>query len=97
MVAGPVGQGSLFQHQITHYDPQHTLVVADRLGDLAAMPVQIIWGEQDAWQVVEWAHKLHAGIPGSILHVLPDSGHFAMADRPGALAALAIEFTAHHA
>lgn len=77
--------------------PQHTLVVADRLGDLASMPVQIIWCEQDAWRVVGWAHKLHAAIQGSILHVLPDCGHFALKDRPEALANFVIEFTAHNA
>ena len=61
------------------------------------MPVQIVWGEEDVWQVVGWAHRLHAAIPSSALHVLPGCGHFAMEDRPEAVADLVIEFTARHA
>lgn len=93
MISGPVGQASFFQHQVAHYDPRHTLVMADRLHELASIPVQIIWGENDAWQVVDWAHRLHATIPGSVLHVLPDCGHFAMEDCPEAIAELVIDFT----
>ncbi len=47
-IAGPVGQASLFQHQIRHYDPRHTLEIADRLGELGALPVKLIWGAEDA-------------------------------------------------
>lgn len=97
MITGPVGQASLFQHQVAHYDPRHTLVVADRLHELAAMPVQVIWGEDDAWQVVDWGRRLHAAIPGSTLHVLPGCGHFAMEDQPEAVADLVIEFTSRRA
>ncbi len=31
MISGPIGQASLFQHQIRHYDPQHTLEISARL------------------------------------------------------------------
>lgn len=96
-ISGPVGQASLFQHQIAHYDARHTMLVAERLGELAGMPVQIIWGEQDAWQVPDWAHRLHAAIPGSALHVLPGCGHFAMEDRPESVADLVVGFTARRA
>ncbi len=63
-ISGPVGQGSFFQHQVSHYDHRHTSELTDRLAELGRLPVQILWGENDAWQVVEWAHKLHAAIPG---------------------------------
>lgn len=96
-ISGPIGQGSLFQHQIDHYDPKHTLEIADRLTELSALPVQIIWGEDDAWQVVDWAQKLHGAIPNSTLHILKDCGHFAMEDKPGEINRHLVTFLAAHA
>jgi pimeloyl-ACP methyl ester carboxylesterase len=91
-ISNPVGQGSLYQHQVMHYDPKHTQEIAARLPDLSKGPVQLIWGANDAWQVVDWAHKLHAAIPGSELHVLENCGHFAMEDQPEAVTALLLDF-----
>jgi pimeloyl-ACP methyl ester carboxylesterase len=91
-ISGPVGQGSFFQHQVRHYDPRHTNDMAPRYAELGQGPVQLIWGADDAWQVVDWAHKLHAAIPGSQLHVLEDCGHFAMEDQPEQIAALLVDF-----
>ncbi|MES0825419.1 alpha/beta fold hydrolase [Ruegeria sp. SCP11] len=89
-ISGPIGQGSLFQHQVGHYDPRHTNTIAyEKLG---ALPVQLIWGADDAWQVVDWAHKLHGTIPGSELHILDNCGHFAMEDQPERISALLIDF-----
>lgn len=95
-ISGPIGQGSLFQHQIGHYDPRHTMEIADRLPALASLPVQIIWGEDDAWQVVDWAHRLHQSIPGSELHLIKDCGHFAMEDRPDEISRLIVQFLSRH-
>lgn len=95
-ISGPVGQGSFFQHQVAHYDHRHTSELTDRLTELSELPVQIIWGENDAWQVVDWAHRLHAAIPGSSLHVLPQCGHFAMEDKPREIAALVNTFIEAH-
>lgn len=92
LISGPVGQASLFQHQVAHYDHKHTSEITDRLGELSSLPVQILWGAQDAWQVTDWAHRLHAAIPGSKLHLLPDCGHFAMEDQPERISELVIEF-----
>ena len=58
-ICGPIGQGSLFQHQVMHYDPKHTEEVAPRYAELGILPAQIIWGADDAWQAVDWAQKLH--------------------------------------
>jgi pimeloyl-ACP methyl ester carboxylesterase len=91
-ICGPVGQGSFFQHQVKHYDPRHTNDIAPRYAELGQGPVQLIWGADDAWQVVDWAHRLHAAIPGSQLHVLEDCGHFAMEDQPEQIAALLVDF-----
>ncbi len=88
MISGPVGQASLFQHQIMHYDPGHTLKVVDRLHELENLPVQFIWGANDQWQVVDWAHKLHAAVPGSTLHILENCGHLVPEDQPEKLSEL---------
>jgi len=93
-ISGPVGQGSLFQHQISHYDPKHTDELTDRIAELGKLPVQIIWGKDDAWQVVAWAHKLHDAIPNSKLHILNDCGHFAMEDKPAEVSRHLIDFLA---
>ena len=91
-ICNPVGQGSLFQHQVMHYDPKHTDEYSARYPELARIPVQLIWGAEDAWQVVDWAHKLRETIPGSELHILENCGHFAMEDQPEKISTLLIEF-----
>lgn len=95
-ISGPVGQGSFFQHQVSHYEHKHTSELDGRLHELGHLPVQILWGEDDAWQVVAWAHKLHAAIPNSTLHILPDCGHFAMEDKPAEISKLVISFLQAH-
>ena len=96
LISGPIGQGSLFQHQVAHYDPKHTMEISDRLAELSTLPVQILWGEDDAWQVTDWAHKLHAAIPGSALQILPQCGHFAMEDQPEKIRDLVLDFVGRH-
>lgn len=93
-ICNPVGQASLFQHQIRHYNPRHTQELAPKLDELAKIPVQLIWGADDAWQVVDWAHRLKNDIPGSELHVLEACGHFAMEDQPEKIAGLVVDFLA---
>ena len=95
-ICGPVGQASFFQHQVMHYDPKHTQEVAPRYAELGQNPVQLIWGADDAWQVEAWAHKLHAAIPGSELHILQDCGHFSMEDQPEKISALLVDFLGRH-
>jgi len=95
-ISGPVGQGSFFQHQVQHYDHKHTSELNDRIGELGKLPVRILWGEDDAWQVVDWAHKLHAAIPGSHLHILPECGHFAMEDKQQTISELLKAFLLAH-
>lgn len=91
-ISGPIGQPSLFEHQVRHYDPKHTMEVAPRLGELGKLPVQLIWGAEDAWQVVDWAHKLHEAIPGSTLTILEDAGHFSPEDQPEKISELLARF-----
>ena len=91
-ISGPIGQGSLFQHQVSHYDPKHTTEISDCLKELGEIPVQIIWGQDDAWQVIDWAHKLHSAIPNSELSILPKCGHFSMEDKPESIAEKLVSF-----
>lgn len=91
-ISGPIGQPSLFQHQMAHYDPRHTLEIADRLSELGGIPVQLVWGADDTWQNPEWAHNLNRAISGSRLHVIESCGHFAPEERPHEVAALIVEF-----
>ena len=91
-ISGPIGQGSFFQHQVMRYDPKHTDEVAPRYAELGILPVQLIWGADDAWQAVDWARKLHRAIPNSELHVLEDCGHISMEDQPEKISALLVDF-----
>jgi pimeloyl-ACP methyl ester carboxylesterase len=95
-ISGPIGQPSLFEHQVRHYDPKHTMEVADRLHELGRLPVQICWGAEDAWQVVDWAHRLHKAIPGSRLDILDGAGHFSPEDQPEKLSELLVSFLKEH-
>ncbi len=93
VISGPIGQPSFFQHQVRHYDSRYTSEISDRLATLGhRLPVQILWGAADQWQPLHWAHKLAAGIPGSVLHIIPEAGHFAMEDEPDAVANYLAEF-----
>ena len=56
------------------------------------VPVRIVWGEHDAWLPPDLARRLHETIPNSDLRVLPGTGHFAMEDSPGEVAAALEEF-----
>ena len=96
-ISGPVGQASLIQHQVAHYDPKHTMELADQLHVLGGVPVQLIWGADDAWQVTDWAHKLHAAIPNSELEILEKCGHFSMEDQPEKVSKVIINFLRQHA
>ena len=91
-ISGPIGQASFFQHQVRHYDSKHTLEVAPRYGELGNIPVQLIWGADDAWQDPHWAHKLNRAIPNSQLHIVENCGHFAMEDAPEQVSQLLISF-----
>ncbi|RAK96753.1 alpha/beta fold hydrolase [Aspergillus ibericus CBS 121593] len=91
-ISGPVGQASFFQHQVRHYDSKHTMEVAGRIGELGRVPVKLVWGRDDRWQVVEWGYKLQRSIPGSELSIVDDCGHFAMEDRPEEIARIVVEF-----
>lgn len=90
-ISGPIGQPSFFQHQVSHYDPKHTMEISGQLSRLEAIPVQLIWGAQDTWQTPEWAHRLRDAIPGSSLQFIEDCGHFAPEEQPYEVATITLD------
>ncbi|WP_119302346.1 alpha/beta fold hydrolase [Dongia deserti] len=90
-ITGAIGQPSFFLHQVSHYDSRYTEEISGRLGAIN-VPVQIIWGMEDRWQPVSWAHRLAKDIPGARLHLVPDAGHFLMEDAPETVADLVNHF-----
>ena len=95
-ISGPIGQGSLFQHQVQHYDPKHTMEISSRLSELGKLPVKLVWGAEDAWQIKDWGYKLHESIPGSQLEIIENCGHFSSEDQPEKLSETLIGFLNVH-
>lgn len=60
----------------------------DRLGVLADLPTQIIFGASDAVIPVAHAYAAHHRLPSSRLHVLPGVGHSPQVDSPDVVAEL---------
>ncbi len=91
---GPEGQDA-FYRQIYQNDQRYTDEMQVRYGEIKR-PVLILWGENDKWIPPEKGEQLHATIPGSRLHTIPEAAHLAMEDAPGAVAeALNVFFSAN--
>ena len=58
------------------------VTMLDRCYLTESVPVQLIWGEQDAVIPVSHAKMAHAAMPGSRLEIFPQSGHFPFHDDP---------------
>jgi pimeloyl-ACP methyl ester carboxylesterase len=76
-----IGQSSFFLHQVQHYDSRYTEALTPQLSELS-LPVQLLWGADDAWQPVDYAYRLQRDIPSANLTVVPEAGHFLMEDAP---------------
>ena len=63
----------------------------DRLKDIRAETL-LIFGEEDRLTPLHQARLLQAGIPGSVLRVIPGVGHAAPLENPPAVDALALAF-----
>ena len=50
------------------------------------VPVQLVWGEQDAFFPVAWAHEMVDTFPDARLAVIPNAGLFSHEERPEAVA-----------
>lgn len=58
------------------------VTMLDRCYLTESVPVQLIWGEQDAVIPVSHAKMAHAAMPGSRLEIFARSGHFPFHDDP---------------
>ncbi len=58
------------------------VTMLDRCYLTESVPVQLIWGDQDAVIPVSHAKLAHAAMPGSRLEIFDRSGHFAFHDQP---------------
>jgi proline iminopeptidase len=76
-------------------DRMDPILIDDRelLGSVAT-PTLVIVGRHDFICGPRWAGELHAGIPGSELVVLEDSGHFGHVEEPDAFARAVVGFVA---
>ena len=61
-----------------------------------AMPLCIIWGEQDAWLPLDTAYTLHERIPNSRLLTVPDCGHNPHEECPERVNPFVVEFLTKH-
>ncbi len=50
------------------------------------VPVQLVWGEQDRFFPVQWAHDMVANFPNARLDVIQAAGLFAHEERPAQVA-----------
>lgn len=68
------------------------VTMLDRCYLTESVPVQLIWGEQDAVIPVSHARLAHAAMPGSRLAIFAGSGHFPFHDDPERFIELVEEF-----
>jgi pimeloyl-ACP methyl ester carboxylesterase len=66
----------------------------DRLYLAEALPLLIIWGENDPIIPVEHAREAHAQLPSSNLEIFEDTGHIPQQERPGRFIAALERFMA---
>ena len=55
-------------------------------------PTLILWGEQDSWTPVEFAHKFNNDIDNSSLIIYPNAGHVVMEEAPELSATDVLDF-----
>ncbi len=68
------------------------VTMLDRCYLTESVPVQLVWGEQDAMIPLSHAHMAHAAMPGSRLEIFPDSGHYPFHQHPDRFVDLVEEF-----
>lgn len=87
---GDVGQRA-FYRQIAQMDQRFTDEVEARYGELRC-PVQVLWGEEDAWIPIETGRAFAAMLPNARFIAVPGSGHLMQEDAPEAIVHALSEF-----
>jgi pimeloyl-ACP methyl ester carboxylesterase len=80
---GDTGQPA-FYRQIAQYDEQYLVDIEHHL-DRLAIPVNVVWGTDDAWIPTQTGRRLADLIPSSTYTEFPDAGHLVQFDAPVAL------------
>jgi pimeloyl-ACP methyl ester carboxylesterase len=89
---GPEGQAAYLRKDEALVE-RDTAEVEPLLGKIRA-PVEVLWGEEDAWLDPSQAETLARKIPGSTMRLIPGAGHFVMEDAPEKVAETLAEFFA---
>jgi pimeloyl-ACP methyl ester carboxylesterase len=82
-----------FYRQIAQADQRYTDEVQPFYGEIA-IPVLILWGEEDRWIEVGRAEELRRLIPNSQVVLVPHAGHLLQEDAPSETAAHISRFLA---
>ena len=67
------------------FDERYVRELAELHGRIT-VPVQLVWGEQDAFFPVDWAREMVGTFADARLTVIPDAGLFSHEERPQAVA-----------
>jgi haloalkane dehalogenase len=62
-----------------------------------ALPVLVLWGQQDRFAAVRMAHRFHEELPDSELEVFAGAGHFVWDDEPQRATGALVDFLARRA
>jgi pimeloyl-ACP methyl ester carboxylesterase len=81
---GEDGRAAYLQ-KVERFDETDTTEFEDLLGTIQ-VPVQIVWGEADAWLDPRFATRIRDLIPGAEVTSIPHAGHFVMEDAPAEVA-----------
>lgn len=82
---GETGQAA-FYRQIAQMDQRHTDEIEMSYGPMK-YPVQILWGEKDAWIPLQQGQKLADKLTAGNLTIVSQSGHLMQEDAPEAIVA----------
>lgn len=89
---GPEGQAAYLRKDEALVE-RDTAEVERLLGNIR-VPVEVVWGGEDAWLEPSQAESLARKIPGAELRLVAGAGHFVMEDAPGRVADALAEFFA---
>jgi pimeloyl-ACP methyl ester carboxylesterase len=74
-----------FYRQYTQGGEENTDELQDRLR-LLDIPIHVVWGSEDAWLGVDYAHRLVTALPDHArFSIIEGAGHMVPEDRPGEL------------
>jgi pimeloyl-ACP methyl ester carboxylesterase len=67
------------------FDERYVRALAELHGRIT-VPVQLVWGEEDAFFPVDWAREMVSTFPDARLDVIPEAGLFSHEERPAEVA-----------